>query len=353
MYFFFSILFLSVLFSFFGLYYKNITVRRFFFGFSVLSLSFLQGYKNLSVGTDTPMYYDIFNNGIENTIYENNIEPLFAIYCGILRVFNLEEHGFFFIALLSNLLFLLSISNLKRGKFLAVITFISFSTLYFFGFNVIRQYLALSIIAFSFSYLFAEKYLKYIFFVIIASLLHYSAIFGAFFAILFYFIKKYGFIFSVIVSFVFPFLYNIFLLKIIEILTKITSKENYNNYIELQSVSGGRFLSFIYFLFCIFLLVFRIRTKDEKFDFLICIFFCFFSFYLNINYFLLSYEGPGRVIVYTYLSLLFCFSYIKYGNVNLKILTILFLLLFFIVVFYFNFMIMNYHEVFPYSNVFF
>jgi hypothetical protein len=145
----------------------------------VLGLSILPAIKSKYVGTDSQMYVGFFS--LHQTYSEwlsNGTEPAFVSSIKLLQFLGADNYFYFFLffSLIFNYLIVNSIFKLSKNIPLSLLIFLSYSALYIFHFNVLRQSMAVAFVIFSLRYLFTANYLKFYMVVAIASLFHYSAI---------------------------------------------------------------------------------------------------------------------------------------------------------------------------------
>ncbi|ANF82883.1 hypothetical protein A3K93_12250 [Acinetobacter sp. NCu2D-2] len=349
------ILFFGIYFAVIGLYvlsnlFNNKVVDKFIVLIISLILSILPGFRALHIGTDTYMYDSILYSDLsEGSYFVTNIEPGYIFLVNIFQIFSIEPYFFYVVSFFANLLIVSTIFNLKKNRFLALLSYLTFSQIFLIGFNILRQYLALSIFIYSVNFLFEKKYLNYIIFVLIATSIHYSSIFFIFFIPLFILIFNKYIISAYMLAFTFPFIYNFVQKNLIFILSNFTGKVAIENYVGRGQESGAGIWYIFYLLVLIYFIILRNKNSYEYY-FFVCSYILLLGFYTNISFFNLAYEGPGRLIVCCYFSLIFIFSYLKYGKyVVLHYLIFIFLFLFF---FFYNFWIKGLHRILPYESIF-
>lgn len=133
------------------------------------------------IGTDYFRYVVHYNRistwSFETAWITYSKEPLYYFLQKATGVLFDAEWGFFFISSLIIHLFLISgIDYFKKTISMSLALFIYYFYLFSFGLNGISQMLAMSIIFFSLRYIQEHKFIKFLIFVIIATLLHRSAI---------------------------------------------------------------------------------------------------------------------------------------------------------------------------------
>jgi len=205
-----------------------------------------------SVGTDYKVYEDIFlssNNKSDVSIF--GIEPGFVLLNRVIHFFTSSAYVYFIIISFITIYFVFATFKKFHRELNLGIAFLVYSSLYYFqSYSLVRVYLVSSIILYSFSLLLEKKFLKYFFFLIISTTLHFSTVLLIFplFGIYLYSKKKYlfyGFVFITIFA-CYKFSSYIILLNI---------SERYTGYLENidKNVSFG-FAQFFIFLPILFFL---------------------------------------------------------------------------------------------------
>ena len=157
-------------------------LNKIFFYMSAFILSITMGCRVSGVGVDDKTYELIFNqinnNGFLDIFVNTKMEPGYLILNQIVAIFTDDFQIFLYIASLIPILFFYKAIEYERKNvnfFLVIFLFGTLMYLYFFG--IIRLFIAASIMAFSIRYIFEKNTLKYVLFILIASLFHYSALF--------------------------------------------------------------------------------------------------------------------------------------------------------------------------------
>lgn len=349
MLFFISIYFFVFLLYFLSKIFRNIFLEKMFIILISGILSLLPGFRAISVGTDTAMYQNILDSRlVPGEFFYSNIELGYIYLVKIFQYFSVESYFFLVVSFLANYLFISSIFSLKKYRFIAFLSYLTFSNIYMMGFNILRQYLALAIYTYSLNFLFKRKYFLHLFFIFLSIFLHYSSVIFILFYLIYFLIKKGWSKSAYIISCLTPFMYNFIQKFLISYIVSISGKETFENYINNSGGVGGFLQMILYFLILIFVLLFS-NFKNLFFKFYFSIFIMWFSFFINISYFGLNYEGAGRLIVSTYFSFLFIFSFLNYGK-NKEIIISLLCCFFMIFYFYFYFYV-GYHGVVPYKFI--
>jgi hypothetical protein len=158
----------------FAMFLSTILKNKFILSvFIFFVLAYFSGFRD-GLGED----YDNYSNIISSDIRVLNfMEPGFTLVSKLGVDFFFTELIFFvFFAFLTNFFVVVSYYR-YRGFFLSIFIYASFSVLYFNSFNLIRQYLAASIVLYSCYYLIKKKWIVFFLMVAFAAQFHFSAIF--------------------------------------------------------------------------------------------------------------------------------------------------------------------------------
>lgn len=151
--------------------------------FIMLLMSGLRYY----VGTDYANYNYIFNNINNMTLKESNIEIGYYFLNKVIRFFS-ENEASIFITVSFIILYLVFLTIMRDSNKPELSLFL-FISMYFYSssFNMMRQYISISIIFYATRYIIEKNFSKYLKFVILASMFHISALI----MIPFYFLLNY------------------------------------------------------------------------------------------------------------------------------------------------------------------
>ena len=239
------------------------------------------------VGYDYSMYYGLIGGNIKYyTAQINRIEYLprqlllFSSY--------IKFYQFFFIAtsFIITYFFYKSIKENSEDKWLSTLIFVCFPIFFFMSLSVIRQFIAIAIIFYSFKFLKRREFWKYLAIIICCFFIHNSSIL----ALPFYFI--YGnFINKKIIVFIY--LLGFFSSKTIAFLIELSS-ERYSIYLNKIEGDGGSLILIFFQVLGLFLLplVYNFRDKDDK----------------DFNFYLLTY----------YIGLFIWASLSKFGHAGIR-----------------------------------
>lgn len=314
--------------------------------FLILWLSVLPGFRALSVGTDTQNYYDLILGRFDySKLISFGVEPGFSLFIVIVNKLHLEEYSFFILSIIFNFFFVKSIFRYKDNKVVMIVSFLTYSMLYFSSFNIVRQAIAVSIFIFALSYLKNKQYIIYSIYGFLALMFHYSAIFVFFFMFISFFskIRKIMFLFA----FIFPFFYNFFVDQLLNYYSGITDSDKSTIYQNASQQLGGRFFVLVNIL-VVFICFLVLRKREDAFLEVSLLLFMI-SMWVNISFLGLLYEGPGRLVVYSYAALILVWPKFinQFKNDQRPALTFM-VSIFMISFFLINIMISNAHQVFPY-----
>ena len=138
-------------------------------------LSIICGFRSITTGTDTQSYYLYFSsiaNG--NTgLFEIGFEKLVYL---LIKIFHSVQIAIFIISLLTNSFLIMRLWDIREKCSFALMVFVYITLLYPQSFNIIRQYLAAALVFWAMRYLERNKYLIYVIYILIATLIHTSAI---------------------------------------------------------------------------------------------------------------------------------------------------------------------------------
>ena len=161
------------------------TQKKTYLWLIVLALTFIAGCRAFTVGKDTESYIRIFQY-LENDMWDwAHGEIGFKWFSRIfLEVFNDYTFLLLFYAFVTNALIILRLWDFRRISsfpWMIVCYYISF---YFMTMNIMRHCFAIAIVFYATKYLERKKYLKFLFFIGIATLFHTSSLIGIGFIVL-------------------------------------------------------------------------------------------------------------------------------------------------------------------------
>lgn len=148
--------------------------------FAAIVLTFIAGLRANTVGIDTQGYTELFARIAQGRLdLAYGLEISFKYICAfLLAIWNNSNFLFLIFALITNILIFVRLWELREYISLPWAVIIYFAGFYFTTFNIVRQFVAVSIIFFATRYLTKKKYFKFLLFVAIAFLFHKSALLG-------------------------------------------------------------------------------------------------------------------------------------------------------------------------------
>lgn len=241
---------------------KTTTNKLIIFSLSIF-LPVLIATIRYKVGTDYMGYYESYKMIVAychdlSSILSYYQEPMHVVLNLLAyHVFN-SYHGFLFFSSLIFMSFSFAmILNYKDKISVPMAYFIFFMTIYHLSFNCVRQMIAVSIIFYSFKYVYKRNFLKFLLLLLLASMFHKSA----FICIFLYFIwldkgekTKLFYIIMVLVTLFIPLFQN-YIAKICELLG-IYGKYTSDNYVVSSSFS--------FMLYLVPLLILYFINKKES-----------------------------------------------------------------------------------------
>lgn len=340
----------------FGAFFNKKKVEKISMWGVIICCSIMPAFKNYNVGTDSPYYINMFSWNLDYFEWiEKGIEPGFFLCIQMLQKLGIENYSFYFLffSVLFNFLIIKTIYKINKYKVVCLISYLTFSFVYLLNFNILRQSLALAFFVYSIPFIFEGKNLKSYFFILIAIMFHYSALILISVPIIYKFIDKKFHILSILSSF-FVVFYALFTEKFLNILIGLSGAERYSAYAFETENKGSLLLVSVYgFVFVFSLIVkYLLDINDKKY--LLMLYFLMMYSIINFSIFFLglSYEGPGRVVVYYVIGYIFIFSYLLNmirGNRDLKAICTIFIVFIMIMFFIVLMSKSNIHEVFPYE----
>lgn len=147
--------------------------------FCFIQMTLIQGLRDISVGTDTAMYVNTYNNYLHSKLYFNQFKHFeygFQLLYTILHKMNMSSQQMLIIT--SGLtMFGFIYFIYKNSKNVYISTFMFTCMLYPNSFNIMRQYLAIAIAINSYQFIINNKYIRGLILICIGSLFHITAIF--------------------------------------------------------------------------------------------------------------------------------------------------------------------------------
>ncbi|MDY5181289.1 EpsG family protein [Butyribacter sp.] len=198
-----------------------------------------------SIGTDTNMYISVYENGIDSLHRWVEFEWGFQALLIAFRSIGLPYQAFFFtISFITMIFIFLAIKNERDNVNVFISTFLIMVDFYFLSWNIIRQTLAMAVAIYAMCIYLDGKYKKGIFFIIVASLFHTSAIVCLAVLVCKYIFENKKYKWFLLVSVIIA----IFLISNRDILGKIvfliTKKDYYASYFTRDAETDGNLFTF-------------------------------------------------------------------------------------------------------------
>ena len=148
--------------------------KKRYLAFIIIVLSCFVGFRSRSVGIDTDMYYQQFEN-LRKGIFSPNVEKEFQIFSYILLRVMRTEYVILLFSFITNWLIILRLWSLKEKGPFHIMVMLYAVLLYPETANIMRQYLAIAIVFYATLYVERKKLLVYLLLVLTAILVHRSA----------------------------------------------------------------------------------------------------------------------------------------------------------------------------------
>lgn len=158
-----------------------------------VALSLLAGLRGVEVGTDTIYYYSMFEHMLEGHGGYFDSEPIFGLIAKIsLLLFDAPQAAFIVVAFLTNGLIIYRLWTMRGSYSFSWAMAVYITLIYPQCFNVMRQWLALSIVFFATVYLKDRKAWRFFLLAIVATLVHNSAVVSLLFLLIYCHLKVRG-----------------------------------------------------------------------------------------------------------------------------------------------------------------
>lgn len=164
---------------------------------AAIPLSLLAGLKAPTVGTDSfnymMIFHSIYNSSFLDCVFQPSVEAGFALLVKTLSILVGEDDSmiFFTLEFLSLTIFICAILELKDKANSCLIFFLYFLMFYHSSLNIIRQGLAISLIAFMIIKLMEKKYFKATLILIVSVSIHLSSSIAIIFVLAAVLLKNY------------------------------------------------------------------------------------------------------------------------------------------------------------------
>ena len=259
----------------------------------IFILTVISGFR-YNVGRDFLNYEHMYLD--PNNFRNLFTEPIWSYISLLFHNIGLSSTAWFcFTSFIINFFFISGIRKLSKNFYLSVAFYIAMPHLFLESFNIVRQFVAMSII-FRYSYLFFQKkYWKFIIVVLVASCFHKSAILVI--NLFFISLLKIPNLFLVLIT-LFCFVFrNKFLPLVIRIISSVSIYAGYIDNI-LPSESSSSLYAYVLLLVCLFIIICFRKPKSREINILknlslmsFCIYLLFYTFQAGqrIGFYVLPY----------------------------------------------------------------
>lgn len=274
--------------------------------FILLCFILIFSLRDFSVGSDTYSYYEIFYDSPYMFPFDFRIEPLFILINYF--IFIIYPNFIFYLFAVSTTFFLLWIDNIERNvSFHKDVVYLSFISIFGFLFflNIARQAFAMAICVSALFFLLRGRIIFFFILVLIASMIHYSAIS---FLSVFFIIKFSRYPFLILSSTFLSF----YILSSLGIRFFSTLSTRYLGYTNIGGEITGIYL--ILFICLQYISFYFLYRKYFLYDFYYRSLLSVFSFgvgiFLALKILGVPDEGPVRISFYFLIVNVFLFPYI-------------------------------------------
>lgn len=253
------------------IFYKgsNDKKKKIFLGIVFGLMVLVMGFRDKSVGTDTMLYCNIFKHNINlkfsNMWLQNDSSFVYSLYNHVLSF--LTHDSSIIILFNSIIIIYLTLRFIYKSSDNVVISTLLFMLLYHFfhAMNISRQYIAVMIIVNAYEYLKKNKCIKYALWVLVATLIHNTAIIALAIIPLGKLKNKKNKTIFLILFTIMCFSWNYFFGLFINIFSHYSMYMN-SSFIDARGENKKIIITFIYFIFQILYLMCKrkITNEDEK-----------------------------------------------------------------------------------------
>ena len=233
---------------------------------SFILITLIAALRKYSVGIDTASFYNAFEriaNSKSWNYLDFRFEPGFYYLCKILSLISKNPQILIvFTSIFINVSVYHFIRKYSSNTFMSTILYILMNV-FFSYMNVMREALAITILLYGFEFLLDKKYIKYIFFVIIASFFH-TAAFASIIALIYFVLppKRISYFVEILIAII----TYIFYASFFNILSSTFGYSNYANGVFGMSNYFGALIVFLENII-IFSILFLFASGKEKVDF--------------------------------------------------------------------------------------
>lgn len=152
--------------------------NRFFLFLCAFILSLFCGLRGVKTGVDTMNYYNFMSYIRESGISFGSDIGFSVISYGMMGIFNNPYYPLLIFAFITNFLIVFRLWDFRKEASMMVMLLIYMTMYYPYTFNIVRQFLAISIVFWGTRYLERGEYIQYIVLNILASTIHTSSLLG-------------------------------------------------------------------------------------------------------------------------------------------------------------------------------
>lgn len=269
--------------------------KKMFLFICFLQMFLIQGLRSFDVGTDTAYYIDIYKNFTHKEYYSflyTHFEPGFQLLYNLLKTFNLDAQ-MLLVVVSAITMFNFAYFIYKNSENTCLSVFIFACMFYPNSFNIMRQYLAVSIALLSFNFILNNNNIKAAICVLIGFSVHSTALL-VLIPLILYKIKNWNLVRNLIL--VTGAIFFIFGNKILPWLLAKTSKSFYINSHLYDTNRYLRMTTILTLLFSILSWYFLKKNKEGKYKSQFNLYACIAFINLDCGILYLKYEFISRVI---------------------------------------------------------
>ncbi|QUH25040.1 EpsG family protein [Serpentinicella alkaliphila] len=260
--------------SYLAMHIKGRRSKRIFLLLVIVLLSALSGLRDSTVGNDTWVYIRAIESAKLNysgELFYNYYDFGFQLLIkSLVNIFNDPHIVILIISFLINSLVILALWNFRTYINFSISVFLYYTIYYFESFNIMRQWIAVALVLYGLNYLINNCRNKYIFTVILATSIHFSAIISLTFVPLYDIVVKKTVLKKKIIYVFSTFIFSVITYYIslqIGLLSEFEAKYHYyfQNF-TLENIQIGFFfiIRLIVILYSIYVLKVNISKSNDK-----------------------------------------------------------------------------------------
>ncbi len=299
--------------------------------------------RHYTVGSDAPSYTLWFRIPVSSAGYEFNKDVEFGyqlLFKLMLKVFNNYSEYFFLVSCVIIYPVLVTLRRYSNNYLFSFFIYVSFG-FYTALFNPVRQMIAVSICFYAMRYIFEKKFFPFVFFVLLSSQFHISALV----MLPFYFICNIKL--KVEIKCLFAFLFS-WVGAAIAIKYLAAGNARYANYTDAMTSNGNGLYTVLLFsiiALCVYILGGNIRKNNPFYALVEQLYLIGVSILIPLVALKTDPSGPQRIISYFSVYLMFVFPLI-FKYINNKFITMVFVLFCLI---YFVLTTLYFGDIYPYK----